>query len=186
MSLTIVSPTSELAVALEEAKLFCRVDGNDEDAILGLLISTAMERYQNRTGKQLLNVTMRGTFSSFSRIRLSRGPWQSLVSIEYMDTDGDWNVFASSNYKANLDNGLINVFGTLPSDVNVYESRPVRATWVCGYGYTNDSIPADIKHLILVMIATAYMQRESLSLTSVQEISAFFDGYMNSHRTIRF
>jgi uncharacterized phiE125 gp8 family phage protein len=189
MAIQVVTAASAKPISVDEAKLFIRVDGNEEDSLIDLLTSMAVERFQLTTGVQLISATLRQTFSSFPFfIQIDKKPITAINSVEYRDENGDWQTFSADNYIVSSDFKLITVKSTVTlPDLYEDEPRPLRITYVAGYGTTAESVPADIRHLILVMCATAYMQRESIYLgnANVTGLQGFFDNYLNKHRIMR-
>ena len=57
MKLTCKTQPTTQPVTIEEAKSFCRILTNDDDAIISLLIDAATDNAQNVTGRQLCTAT---------------------------------------------------------------------------------------------------------------------------------
>ena len=80
MSYALITPAAEEPVTLAEAKAFLRLDGSDEDALLGDLIATARDYLEMVSGLSLVTQGWRlyrddwpasGMVSLFSTLRTS-------------------------------------------------------------------------------------------------------------------
>jgi uncharacterized phiE125 gp8 family phage protein len=116
MPLQLVTPPAEEPVSLAEAKQHLRVDGGDDDLLIGSLITAARQAAETKTDRQLITARWKlvldafpgpslmqsATGASFSlpghAILLAKCPVQSVVSIEYMDMNGATQVMPASDY----------------------------------------------------------------------------------------
>jgi len=90
MPLQLVTPPAEEPVSLAEAKQHLRVDGGDDDLLIGSLITAARQAAETKTGRQLITARWKLVLDAFPchAILLSKCPVQSVVNIQYLDMNG--------------------------------------------------------------------------------------------------
>ena len=203
MPLQLVTPPAEEPVSLAEAKQHLRVDGGDDDLLIGSLITAARQAAETKTGRQLITARWKlvldafpgpslmqsATGASFSlpghAILLAKCPVQSVVSIEYLDMNGTTQVMPASDYV--LDTAceparLTPVFGktwppTLP------QMGAVSVTFDAGYG-TASAVPEGLKSWIKLRVGSLYGHREEMSVLSRGRIDPlpFVDGLLDGFK----
>lgn len=99
MPLQLVTPPAGEPVSLAEAKQHLRVDGDDDDLLIGSLIAAARQAAETQTGRQLITARWKLVLDAFPgplmqspsgasftlpghAILLAKCPVQSVVSIE--------------------------------------------------------------------------------------------------------
>lgn len=162
-----VAPTATI-VSLSDAKRHVRVDGDDEDALIGGLVNAAvahLDGYSGVLGRALTTQTWTQDFSAFSdTMRLPVGNLLSVTSIAYYDSTNAQQTLASSVY-----DGLSDTLGPYitrkPDQAwpSTY-TRPdaVRVTWSAGYGPLASDVPIPIKQAILLLVGHWYANREAV------------------------
>lgn len=177
-----VAPTVE-PLTIADAKLHCRVDYDDDNAIFTRLILAARRRAEHVTGRQLINATyqlklpgfwrasdplrsyMRNQFSR-GAILLPRPPLSSLTSIIYLDTSNVSQTLATDQYTYDQysEPAIVQpAYGvTWPDTYCVWNA--VTITYVAGYGTAATSIPEGILAAMLQQIASWYVHRESTAI----------------------
>ena len=202
MPLQLVTPPAGEPVSLAEAKQHLRVDGGDDDLLIGSLIIAARQAAETKTGRQLITARWKllldafpgplmqsATGASFSlpghAILLAKCPVQSVVSIEYLDMNGTTQVMPSSDYV--LDAAceparLTPAFGktwppTLP------QMGAVSVTFDAGYG-TASAVPEGLKSWIKLRVGSLYGHREEMSVLSRGRIDPlpFVDGLLDGFK----
>ena len=203
MPLQLVTPPAEEPVSLAEAKQHLRVDGGDDDLLIGSLISAARQAAETKTGRQLITARWKlvldafpgpslmqsATGASFSlpghAILLAKCPVQSAVSIEYLDMNGTTQMMPASDYV--LDAAceparLTPAFGktwppTLP------QMGAVSVTFDAGYG-TASAVPEGLKSWIKLRVGSLYGHREEMSVLSRGRIDPlpFVDGLLDGFK----
>ena len=203
MPLQLVTPPAGEPISLAEAKQHLRVDGGDDDALIGSLITAARQAAETITGRQLMTARWRlvldafpgpllmhaGSGSSFSlpahAILLAKCPVQSVVSVEYLDMNGTTQVLPASDYV--LDAAceparLIPVFGktwppTLP------QIGAVTVTFDAGYGSASE-VPEGLKSWIKLRVGSLYGHREEMAVLSRGRIDPlpFVDGLLDGFK----
>jgi len=146
-----------------EAKSHLRITSSDEDTLIDTYVSAArqwMELYLNRSIPQQTIVCVLDEFPHDGQhIRLPQSPASAITSIQYVDTDGDTQVWGSSNYT--LDTYSEPSRAEAAYNVSYPSTRPqhnaVTITYTAGYS----TIPADIKHALKMVVGSLYMMRET-------------------------
>jgi len=134
--------------------------GADTLALLDRLIRLATETAETITRRALLTQTWRLRLDEFpaeTEILLPRPPLQSVTSIQYVDSLGATQTFASSEYAVDTasDPGRIylDLDATWPTTRGQYND--VTITYVAGWT-SAAAVPQSIRHAILMLIAYWY------------------------------
>lgn len=160
MGLTLVTAPTAYPVTLAEAKLHCRIDGTDEDAAINGFIAAATDYVEQYTGRSIMAQTWKLSQDAFEdSFRLPKGPVQSVSAITYYDASDALQTLPASNYTLDKESDpawiVRNSETTWPetaTGVNV-----VQVTYVAGYL----TVPASIKHAILLLVGDWYANREN-------------------------
>ena len=101
MPIKVITPPASLPVTLSEVKAFANVTINDDDTLLTSLLTAAVAKTENRTGRRLITQTLELYLDGFpgatGEINLP-GPVASITSVKYIDTDGDEQTLAGTGY----------------------------------------------------------------------------------------
>ncbi len=166
MSLRLVTAASTFPVTLAEAKAQCRIDSSDEDALINGLIAAATDYVELYTGRAIASQTWELVQDDFcDEMLLTKGPVISVTSVKYNDTAGVEQTVAPANYDfdnasdpqrvvkdpdyqwPDVDDGINNVI----------------IRFVAGYA----TVPASIKHAMLLLIAHWYAHREAVNVGNI-------------------
>lgn len=183
-SYLVETPAAELAVPLDEVKLWLKVTGSTLDAEITALIQGATMTAELLMRRELINKefrTFRDNFSDYEYgyaeclslipyqnrrgslpgIGLRRSRLQSVESIEYLKS-GVWTLVDSSVYYATTENEYSRILlidgEAWPDDLDNRE-QAVRIDFIAGYGADSDSVPADVKTAIKQHVANAFANR---------------------------
>lgn len=154
-------------ISLAEAKAHLRVDGSDEDALIGLLIQSARQAAEHEAGRVLVSQTWELVLDAFptAEIELRAAGVLSIASVKYVDTAGAEQTLAGAAYVLDAETApayLLPAAGyAWPATADT--ANAVRVRYVAGFGAAADSVPASIRHWMLLHIGTAYAQRESVA-----------------------
>jgi hypothetical protein len=185
-SVTIVTPPASEPVGLTEAKLFLRLDGDDEDLLVLEMIAAARALAEQYLRRSLISQTLRLTLDRFPRQRerandwwdgvreapitavlgdyrpvdLPLGPVQSITSVVTYSETGTAVTQPSSMYA--LDAAGMRVYlkeGQLwPTDLR--EQAAIEITYLAGYGASAAAVPAPIRLAIKQAAAQFYHARD--------------------------
>lgn len=181
----IAAPATE-PLDLATAKLHCRVDGSDEDALITALIVAAREKAEHETGRALVTQTWELVHDEFLwGCLLRKSPVQSVTSVKYLDADsGVEQTLDPAEYLLDKDSepgAVVPAYGkSWPGTYAV--PNAVRVRYVCGYGAAA-AVPQAIKQWMLLAIGTMYAQRETVMVGSIAAIpDGFWNGLLDPYR----
>lgn len=159
MSLTLTTAPAIEPISVEEAKCQIGIDHNDDDLVISRRI-TAVRQWLE---KQLWSAFITQTWTL--RVRcwpdyfvLPPGHLQSVTSITYLDTSGDSQTLATSEYDVNI----YDVPGVVrPSETSNWPDlqeidNAVTVTYVVGYGDARSDVPQPIKDALLLAVDHMY------------------------------
>lgn len=149
-------------VTLAEAKDYLRISGTADDTGVQAMIDAATSFVEDYIGRSLIAQAWRITLDDFAdAVVLPRGPVTSITSLKYYDTAGDLQTLASTYYT--LDNSSDPAFMVRNSDATwpaiMDGVNAVQVNYATGYG----TIPAAIKHAVLVVLGYWYDNRDGAS-----------------------
>jgi uncharacterized phiE125 gp8 family phage protein len=180
MPLRLISAPEQEPVSLAEAKAHLRVDFDDDDDLITLLIRAARTHIDGKDGwlgRALVRQTWELVVDTFpcddGEIKIPLPPLQSIESIKYDDADGVEQTLASDQY--DVDNVSEPGWVVPTEDGDGWPDtldavNAVRIRFVAGYpesevdGSPEDlagNVPAAIKQALLMYIATLYEHREN-------------------------
>ena len=176
--------TGTAPITLTEAKKHLRVDhSNDDDYISSLMLAVTelCERIQRR-----IYVSRELTYyiDEFpDEIRPPYSPLASVSSIKYIDTDGVLQTLSDTVYDVDTyhEPGRI----TLAYNQTWPTIRPVANAVLVTYnaGWADQqSVPEDIKHLVKMLLAHYYENRESVSEVNLRETPQAFRTLLWAHK----
>ena len=182
MSLTLTTAPTVEPVLLDEAKAHMRIapDDHDDDAYITAAIVAAREFVEAHTSRALITQTWTWKLDDFppcDQFRVPKAPLSSITSIAYVDTAGDSQTWAASNYAVDAPSGPRAQPGTISL---VYEKtyptvrgqrNAVTVVFVAGYGAAGTSVPNVCRQAMLLLIGEMYERREEgLIGASVAEV----------------
>lgn len=161
-SIEVTTPGAAEPVSVAEAKAFLRVDHNDDDALIGALITASREVVERNSGLALVTqtVTERMPYQmAMDGIELGRTPATSITSVSYYDTTPTLNAIAAADYTARTDSEP----GTLritegQTDPDTTRGDCVVVVYVVGFA-SAASVPESINTAILMMVSHLYENR---------------------------
>ena len=167
-SLTRQIPPSVEPVTLAEAKAHLRVDASDDDAYILGLITTAREwceEYLDRTLVSTQWVMRLDKFPSDGTmdVELPRPPIVSsgtatAVSVTYTAENGGTQSWSSASYRVDRAStpGVVRTLYGQTWPPHLQDDNAVTVTWWGGYGPSGSSVPAAIRHAILMLVGHWY------------------------------
>lgn len=195
--LTLVTAPSEYPVTLAEAKAHCRVDFTDDDTYITSLITAATTYLDYQYGilgqaliTQRWSVAVDGPAvdaeENFDHIHIPIVPTQTLISIQYYDTDEVLQTATLSDFRLVADGSWAYVRPNTGVDWPTTYDRAdaITVTADCGFGDPED-VPSTIKHAMLLLICHWYENRESVSAgIDMMTVPMTFDALIAPHRQV--
>jgi len=185
----ITPPTIEPAT-VDEAKAQAVIGHNADDLLLALLIGAARENGEALTGRSWAEKTLEVVLDAFPswEIELPQGPVTDVVSVKYIDVDGDEQTLTeSTDYEVDTDSlvALISpVFeGEWPETKNTFGAVRIRYE----AGWARSDFPLALKQWLLIRVASMYAQKENHvagpgMLTVMEMGRGFADSLLDGYR----
>lgn len=175
MALTLVTAASAPLVTLAEAKQHCRVDHDDDNALITSLLNVVSENIDGADGwlgRSVRQATWKLSLPYFPvhEIALPLPPLREVTEVAYLDEDGasqTYTTFREFGVGDRHAQGLV-----LPAydedwpDTRDDTPEAVTITFDAGY----DSVPVPIKHAALLMIGHLYEHREDVSEIKIEQM----------------
>lgn len=177
MSLKQTGAPSVEPVTATILKDWLRVDGSDEDTLIGELAAGARAYFENATNRQLITATWQFKLDTFPNgggdLILTVSPLQSVTSITYVNTSDVVTTWDAANYVVDTDSNVGRVRPAYnidyPSDVRGYD-QDVVVTFVAGYGDAASDCPDGALLAIKLLAGNWYENRESNAPISLQPV----------------
>lgn len=191
MILRLVEGPQAEPVEVADVKLDARIDEDEHDAKIGVLIAAAREAAENETGRALMPQTWElvlDRFPSCDQIVLAKAPVQSITSIKYYDADGVLQTMSADGYSLDADflpgRVLLGYQKSWPSTRSQRNAVIVR--FVAGYEDAA-SVPSNIKMWIRYRAATMVFQDSNIVTGAIvaQMPRDFVDGLLDPFRVYR-
>ena len=189
LSLRLVTPPSTEPITLDEAKLQCRVDTSDEDALLAHYITAARGLVEAESGRALLTQTWEMRIDGWYEfgdgiIRLPYAPTQQVEGIVWLDSDGVSHTVDPNTYlvdTSSLPPRIVPV-SSWPTTPEMVSIAGIRITFVAGWE-ERDKVPAWAKQAILLLVAHWYENREAVaSVGNPRDLPIAVDRLLAAHR----
>lgn len=168
MAIRVVTPPTVEPVTLDEVKLHCRIDHDDEDTLLTTLITAARQYCETFTGRAFITQTIQYDLPRWPQrkaIYLPSPSLQNVVSVTWWDVEGNDTVLtAGTDYLVDTapEPGMVLLpDGILWPNEPLYTVHPIRVEYVAGYGLAAD-VPEYIKAAIKLYAAALYENREAV------------------------
>lgn len=160
-TLRLITPPIVEPVSMATIKSYLRIDHDDDDAMLSLLISAARETGEELSHRAFITQTLEMTVDAFPDddvLRIMRPRLSSVTSVKYKDDAGVEATWTDYVVDTNSEPGRI-LFNSLPS-ASLQETGAVTVRYVAGYGSSEASVPDSIKKAILALVSFWYENRE--------------------------
>jgi uncharacterized phiE125 gp8 family phage protein len=207
---TIVPPAG-YPVSLADAKAHLRRDGSDDDAYISALIAVATGMVESAIQRRLMTQTLEWVLQSWRpQLVLPVAPVQSITSITYIDTTNtpqtlelDPNAPAGPavTILTQANKVLVPSYGRIWPLLYWVAPEPIVIRFVAGYADAADddapgpaaagdeaadpnaAVPVELCHLIKLMVAHMYENREPAVLgNTVPQKLPFFDALLDPFR----
>ena len=167
MRYTVVTAAAKLPVTLDEAKQQCRVDFDDDNAIIVDYLNAATNRCQLAARRTFITTTYDGYFDAWPNreIEFPLPPLQSVTGVYYTDEDGNETEYSSDNYIVDTTStpGRLRFKSTATApSVTLQEINAVRIRFVAGYGDDGGDVPRIYHQAIKMLTGHYYENREAL------------------------
>ncbi len=203
MPMQLITPPAGEPVSLLEAKLHLRVDFDDDDALIQMLISSARQAAETITHRQFITARWRMILDSFPgpglmgvaagepftlpghAILIHKSPVLNVVAINYLDMNSVQQTMPAANYTVDAacePARITPVFGQI-WPIPLPQIGAVTVTFDAGYGDAS-AVPEGIKSWIKLRVASLYTYREEVVAPSRGRIETlqFVDGLLDPYK----
>lgn len=179
----IVAPVEE-PVMIEEVKTQLQLSPDEMDeqrSLIDLIIGVAREEVEAFLNRSVMNQTLQIKLNSLRYpIILPRQKVQSVVSITYIDGDGNTQTLTPDQYRlTGWENREIipeyNIAWPAPRG----DADCVTIQWVAGYGDDFEQVPKQIRQWMLMRIQTLYDHRDQLTTGTMITETPGLDKYIS-------
>ncbi len=181
-SLTRATAPAVEPVTLSEAKAHLRVDTATDDAYIGSLITAAREWCEQYLDRTLVHTQWVMRFDRFPPdgtmdIELPRPPMATAgtttaVALTFTFENGTTSTYSTTSYRVDRD-GVPGTVKTLYGQTwppHLQDDNAISVTWWAGYGASGTSVPAAIRHAMLMLVGIWYERRMAADSMSGNEI----------------
>jgi uncharacterized phiE125 gp8 family phage protein len=203
MPMQLITPPAGEPISLAEAKLHLRVDFDDDDSLIQVLISAARQAAETITNRQLVTARWRMVLDSFPgpslmgvpegqtftlpghAVLLPKSPVATVVEIRYLDMAGAWQVMPAANYTVDCacePARITPVFGQI-WPIALPQIGAVSVIFDAGYGNAS-AVPEGIKTWIKLRVGSLYVHREEVASMTRGRIDPlpFIDGLLDPYK----
>ena len=173
-----VAPTTR-PLTITDARRHLNLSTTVDDGYIDDCVDAATLHIEQLTQHALVSQTRLLKMQTFGDERyvhgrdifLPRSPLSSVTSITYVDTSGTTQTLSSTAYRSSTGDvpGRVSEAynNTWPATRNVQED--VTVTYVAGYGSTQSSVPANLRHAVRLIAGHYYRNRESVLIGSISK-----------------
>ena len=168
-------------VTLSEAKAHLRVDTTADDAYISSLISAAREWCEQYLDRSLVHTQWVMRFDKFPPdgtmdIELPRPPMATAgtataVALTFTYENGTTATYSTASYRVDR-NGVPGTVKTLYGQTwppHLQDDNAISVTWWGGYGASGTSVPAAIRHAMLMLVCFWYENRSTVLVGSISK-----------------
>lgn len=162
MRVEVIETPTERPVSLAEAKIQTRIDHDDDDAYIEMLIDVAASRIaapDGLTNRSLCLQTLRASTPRWpcKDLRLPAGPVVAVESVKFYDTDNVLQTVPTSDWFL-ASRGALTMVDDFVGDALYPRPDAVQITYTAGHADPLD-IPASLRHAVLLLISQLYDRR---------------------------
>ena len=168
------APATE-PVTTTECKTFLRLDETGFDTMIAGLIIGCRQAIEKYLGRTLISTVWQAYFEQFpsseAEIELPYGPYITVDSVKYTDTDGDEQTWSSDEYQTDLKSMFARV---KPAYGYSYPSvrdkmNPIVVEYTAGYGTSGSDVPDCIKVALKMCVADVFEHPEAETEAKLKE-----------------
>lgn len=182
-----VSAPASLPVSLAEAKEQLRVDTSADDDFIQRLVEAATEQLDGdgELGRAMINQSWaEWSGPSPEAVKLTMGPFQSLTSVEYYDTDGALQTATLSNFETRKDGDFVTCRPKTGFAWPATQDRDdaIKITYVAGFGATSADVPQPLRHAVLMLVTHFEQNRSAIADRAMFEMPMAVERLVGRYR----
>lgn len=185
-SILITPPVAE-PLTLAEAKAWLRVEHDDDDGVIGVLITSARVLIERETRRALITQIwriVRDAWPGGGRIEVSPAPVRQVLAARVYDTAGVAQTIDAEAFTL-ATGGAPGVLGFLPGSLPS-PGRAIAGIEIdieAGYGADGSAVPEPLRQAIRLLVADAYENRGG-ETTGAARIPATAAGLIAPYRVL--
>lgn len=192
--LKVTTPATTRVIALADLKVRLRIDGNDDDSDLEMLLEAATGAYEKHTNTTLRPTGYQLRLTRFMRrISLPAYPLRAVDSIVYIDKDGAEQTVDASDYTIVVTTeGADVVFARGWSAPSLHEDtpEPVRVNFTVGYDDPEATegewpLPPEAVLAVCFLVGHWYEHREAGAPVTIDDVPWTFDWIARQGKVFR-
>ncbi|TPW32756.1 head-tail connector protein [Pararhizobium mangrovi] len=185
MSLFMTEPALGQVVPLADMKAWLRLDGSDEDDLVGELIAVATRHLERETGLALLSQGWRLTLDGWptdGTIVFARTPVRTIDAVKAYDADGTGRDVQTGGFVLDRDRRPVRLYID-GSAFAVPADNGVEVDFTAGFGDAASDVPDDLKHAIRLHVAHLYEFRGAVPMAQQPaSVPAGYDRLIDGYR----
>jgi uncharacterized phiE125 gp8 family phage protein len=190
MSLVMTSPPAVEPVTVADAKAHMRIDTDAEDVLIGSLILTSRLHIEAALSLAFITQTWKLTLDRWTigrEIDLPMAPLRSVGGVRVKDASGNATTVSEQSYLVDLASRPPRlVWNNSTPPLPRLVAKGIEIDLTAGFGDDASSVPAPLKHAILMLTAHWYEHRDPREIGSDRaRIPDAVSDLINPFRTIR-
>jgi uncharacterized phiE125 gp8 family phage protein len=183
-----LTPPAIEPVSLAEAKDFLRIVSDDEDELLGTLITAARLMIEAASGRLLIEQDWRivlDTWPQGGEIRLPLSPVRSLTAARVHPASGTAETIAPAalSLAEGSDPPLIRIAGLVPAPGRTHAA--IEIDLIAGFGATSDTVPAPLRQAVLRLACRWFEHRGDVVSRDAARLPAEIAALVAPFRRVR-
>ena len=185
----VTEPTAE-PVTLVEAKLFARIDTDDDDALVTALISSARQCVEEETGRALMTQTRDAFLNHYPQAKEFELSWRDIQSVTYiraLNEDGTYDEVDSGEILLDGKNGRVGIKTGSPFfPIGVVGDQYFNGFVIRYVSGESDAayVPEWAKTAIKMLVAHWYEHREATTPESQNKVPFHVQMILDKHRVV--
>lgn len=177
-SILLTAPAAE-PLSLAEAKAFLRVEHDDDDDVIGVLIASARIHVEALTRRALITQIWRRTLDAWpadGRLIVLPAPLAALVAVRVYDSDGTPSALDLQNFVVDTAGSRL-VFAPWALMQPGRAAAGIELDVSVGYGGAAEDVPEPLRQAVRLLTAHAYENRGNADLAVPATVAALIAPY---------
>jgi uncharacterized phiE125 gp8 family phage protein len=165
LSITTIAPPASEPVSLAEAKLFLRVDHDDEDDLITTLIVAAREAVETASGRALITRRVRESLDVWRRdgatgAVLGLGPVSEIVAVRLLSDSEAESVIDAAQYRLDGERDRPRLVFASGLPATLRQVGGIEIDYDAGFADDPADLPVALRLAVLQIVAALYEVRQ--------------------------